>query len=55
MINNSYQGHVDIAGVQLQVDLLIDEGLAVLLVVLSDPGHHPEGLYSLWSSSSVAR
>merc|ERR1712203_803137 len=33
-------GHVDVAGVQLHVDLLVDQGLAVLLVVLSDAGSH---------------
>ena len=36
----SYHGHVDVAGVQLHVDLLVDQGLAVLLVVLSDAGSH---------------
>merc|ERR1712187_778427 len=33
-------GHVDVAGVHLHVDLLVDQGLAVLLVVLSDAGSH---------------
>ena len=33
-------GHVDIAGVELHVDLLIDQSLALLFVVLSDPGNH---------------
>merc|ERR1712154_117612 len=35
--------HVDIAGVELHVDLLIDQSLALLLVVLSDPGNHLGG------------
>merc|ERR1712156_157889 len=33
-------GHVDVGGVQLQIDLLVDQGLAVLLVVLPDAGSH---------------
>ena len=33
-------GHVDVAGVELHVDLLIDQSLALLLEVLSDPGNH---------------
>merc|ERR1712110_588540 len=45
------QGHVDVAGVQLHVDLLVDQGLAVLLVVLSDAGSH---LFELLLLSSCA-
>merc|ERR1711909_185836 len=33
-------GHIDVAGVELHVDLLIDQSLALLLEVLSDPGNH---------------
>ena len=33
-------GHVDVAGVELHVDLLVDQGLALLLEVLSDAGSH---------------
>ena len=40
--SRTYQGHVDVAGVQLHVDLLVDQGLAVLLVVLSDAGSHDD-------------
>merc|ERR1711878_66223 len=42
-------GHVDVAGVQLHVDLLVDQGLAVLLVVLSDAGSHDVELLLLSS------
>merc|ERR1712020_827621 len=43
-------GHVDVAGVQLHVDLLVDQGLAVLLVVLSDAGGHVELLLLMFAS-----
>ena len=33
-------GQVDIAGVELHVDLLVDESLALLVVVLPDLGSH---------------
>ena len=33
-------GHVDVAGVELHVDLLVDQSLALLLEVLSDAGSH---------------
>merc|ERR1711942_268737 len=33
-------GQVDIAGIELHVDLLVDESLALLVVVLSDLGSH---------------
>lgn len=36
----AYHGHVDIAGIQLHVDLLVDGGLAVLMVVLADNAGH---------------
>ena len=36
----SYHGQVDIGGIELHVDLLVDHGLAVLVVVLPDPGDH---------------
>ena len=39
-----YHGEVDVGGVELHVDLLVDEGLAVLVVVLPDLGHgHLDG------------
>jgi len=37
-------GHVDVAGVELHVDLLVDQSLALLLEVLSDAGSHLEML-----------
>merc|ERR1719436_495163 len=46
-------GHVDIAGVQLHVDLLVDQGLAVLLVVLPDAGRHDDDDELLLLSSCV--
>ena len=36
----SHHCHVDVAGVELHVDLLVDEGLTLLMVVLSDLGSH---------------
>ena len=33
---DSYHGEIDIAGVELHVDLLVDEGLRILVVVLPD-------------------
>lgn len=36
----AYHGHVDIAGIQLHVDLLVDGGLTVLMVVLADKAGH---------------
>merc|ERR1712121_602221 len=33
-------GHVDVAGVELHVDLLVDQSLALLLEVLPDAGSH---------------
>lgn len=35
-------GQVDVAGVHLHVDLLVDEGLALLVIVLPDVGSHFE-------------
>merc|ERR1712227_973325 len=37
-------GHVDVAGVELHVDLLVDQSLALLLEVLPDAGSHLEML-----------
>ena len=41
-----YHRHVDVRSVQLHVDLLVDEGLGLLLEVLSDDGtrHLDDGL-----------
>lgn len=36
----AYHGHVDIAGIQFHVDLLVDGGLTVLMVVLADLAGH---------------
>ena len=35
-----YHGEINIAGVELHVDLLVDEGLTLLMVVLPDLGSH---------------
>ena len=35
-----YHGEIDIAGIELHVDLLVDEGLTLLVVVLPDLGSH---------------
>ena len=44
MMNKSfakyYHGKVDIASIELHVDLFVDEGLTLLVVVLSDLGSH---------------
>ena len=37
-VENTYHGHVDIAGMQLHVDLLVDESLAGGMVVCADFG-----------------
>ena len=37
-VQNTYHGHVDIAGMQLHVDLLVDESLAGGMVVCADFG-----------------
>ena len=37
-VKNTYHGHVDIAGMQLHVDLLVDESLAGGMVVCADLG-----------------
>ena len=43
-VYDCYHGEVDVGGVELHVDLLVDEGLAVLVVVLPDLGHcHLDG------------
>ena len=36
----SYHGEIDIASIELHVDLFVDEGLTLLVVVLSDLGSH---------------
>merc|ERR1712098_1002907 len=41
-------GHVDVAGVELHVNLLVDQSLALLLEVLSDTGSHFKML-NVWS------
>ena len=40
----SYHGHVDVGGLELQVDLLVDESLAVIVVVHADERHLGEVL-----------
>merc|ERR1719186_1797172 len=40
-------GEIDIAGVELHVDLLVDQGLALLVVVLSDLGSYLESFENL--------
>ena len=42
-----YHGEIDIAGVELHVDLLVDQGLALLVVVLSDLRSHLESFEKL--------
>ena len=36
---NAYHGKIDVRGIEFHVDLLVDQRLAVLVVVLSDLGH----------------
>ena len=36
--NNTHHGEVDVGGVELHVDLLVDEGLGVGVEVLADLG-----------------
>ena len=36
----TYHGHVDVASVQLEVDLLVNSGLALLMVVLTAHRSH---------------
>ena len=38
----TYHGEIDIAGIELHVDLLVDEGLTLLVVVLPDLGSHAD-------------
>lgn len=38
----NYHGHVDVGGLELHVDLLVDESLAVIVVVHADDGHLDE-------------
>ena len=35
-----YHGEIDVAGIELHVDLLVDQGFAVLMVVLTNLGTH---------------
>ena len=42
-----YHGEIDIAGIKLHVDLLVDEGLTLLVVVLPDLGSHADGIENL--------
>ena len=44
----SYHREVDIASIELHVDLLVDQSLALLLEVLSDTGSHFKML-NVWS------
>ena len=44
----AYHGEIDIGGVELHVDLLVDQSLALLLEVLSDTGSHFKVL-NVWS------
>ena len=47
----AYHGEIDIGGVELHVDLLVDQSLTILMVVLSDLGHrHPH-----WRCAAVSR
>merc|ERR1712039_746657 len=44
-------GEIDIGGVELHVDLLVDQSLTILMVVLPDLGHrHPH-----WRCAAVSR
>ena len=36
---DAYHGEIDVRGIEFHVDLLVDQRLAVLVVVLSDLGH----------------
>ena len=36
---NAYHGEIDVGGIEFHVDLLVDQRLAVLVVVLPDLGH----------------
>ena len=36
---HNYHGHVDVGGGELHVDLLVDESLAVIVVVHADDRH----------------
>ena len=47
----SHHGEIDIGGVELHVDLLVDQSLTILMVVLPDLGHrHPH-----WRCAAVSR
>ena len=47
----AYHGEIDIGGVELHVDLLVDQSLTILMVVLPDLGHrHPH-----WRCAAVSR
>ena len=48
---HAYHGEIYIGGVELHVDLLVDQSLTILMVVLSDLGHrHPH-----WRCAAVSR
>ena len=45
---DAYHGEIDVRGIEFHVDLLVDQRLAVLVVVLPDLGHgHLDGLIGL--------
>ena len=45
MIHHNYHGEIDVAGIELHVDLLVDEGLGLGVVVLANDGEsHLEDL-----------
>ena len=45
----AYHGKIDVRGIEFHVDLLVDQRLAVLVVVLPDLGHgHLDSLLGGW-------
>ena len=36
---HAYHGEIDVGGIEFHVDLLVDQRLAVLVVILPDLGH----------------
>ena len=47
----AYHGEIDIGGVELHVDLLVDQSLTILMVVLPDLGHR----HLHWRCAAVSR